>query len=610
MLALFVALGCSGPDEAPPPCPDADGDGYEARRCADGPADCDDADADVHPDAPEQCNDRDDDCDGAVDEELPIEPFWLDFDGDGFGDPEVWLERCAVPEGYTDVALDCDDNDPAQHPVPASRLRFSDATVEAGLDVEQWASPPYPCGFEVMGGGVAVGDVDGDDWPDVLLVGVYAPDRLLLNRGDGTFADATEGAGLATDDAGGGALLADVDGDGDLDAYVTSTGEHDNRLYINAGDGTFSEEAVARGADAPRGERRCGLAFSASAADIDGDGDLDLHTTSWRDHGAPDAQRARLLRNDGTGHFTDATAELGLDLQASASFTSQLADIDGDGFLDVAVAADWETSRLLLGGPTGFVDATAAAGVGSDENGMGADLGDYDNDGDLDWFVTSIFDSERPCSDQWGCTGNRLYRNDGATFTDVAEAAGVADGGWGWGVAFADLDADGWLDAVQASGFPTPPFRTNRTRLFVGTGSSFADAACAAGFVPGTETRAVVPFDSDGDGDLDVLLTRAGRGPRLLRAEHTTGAWLQLKLEQADANAHAIGAVVRVDGPLGTLRRDVHANSRFASVGPAEVHFGLGALAEATVDVEVTWPDGVEQVFVDVPLGARTVLRR
>ena len=198
--------------------------------------------------------------------------------------------------------------------------------------------------------------------------------------------------------------------------------------------------------------------IAAAAADYDRDGDLDLFTARWgtldggaEANGAPHPA-SHLWRNNGDLTFTaiDQMAGLaGLQTFPDNTFTPNFADINGDGWPDLLVVADFGESRVFLNQRDGtFRDATTD--VISERNGMGAAVGDYDNDGDLDWFVSGISDPNGIPEGNWGANGNRLYRNRGdGSFDDATDEAGVREGYWGWGSCFADFDNDGYPRPVS-----------------------------------------------------------------------------------------------------------------------------------------------------------------
>ncbi|MEM8680869.1 MAG: VCBS repeat-containing protein, partial [Planctomycetota bacterium] len=349
--------------------------------------------------------------------------------------------------------------------------------MTAGVDYRQhnYEEAPNDDRQVYMTGGAAAGDYNNDGWVDLYVTRLDAPDILFENQG-GTFVDVTTSAfgPNPMNIASNGAQWGDIDNDGDQDLYVTSIGTTGYQLYINDGNGQFSEQAVMRNAGVTGSDPHYGM--STSFGDYDLDGYLDIHTTEWREDAQIDYQdlpyNARLLRNAGAsnpGHYTDVTVAAGVAMDdvpingnplrfEAQSFSSRFTDLDRDGHPDLIVASDHRTSRLYWNNGDGtFLDGTVAAGVGTDEYGMGSTVGDFDGDGDLDWFVTSIDDDlyQVPQRD-----GNRLYRNEGnRVFTDATDDAGVRHGDWGWGASFVDFDNDGDWDIAHTNGMDWPsPF--------------------------------------------------------------------------------------------------------------------------------------------------------
>ena len=518
---------------------------------------------------------------------------------------------------------------------------FSEVGLEAGLDYAQAPRatqagcdelPPGKCAFSSihMSGGAAAGDYDGDGWVDLYVTRLLEPGILYRNLGGTRFEDATEAAGLDGDAGGNGAAFGDIDNDGDLDLYVTSVFARRYALYVNDG-GRFSEQGAERGADVASAARHHG--FSPAFGDYDADGFLDLHLTEWLqiplDDPAP--SHARLLRNraaSAAGRFEDVTDAAGVGLLSGprgtrTSYSSRFADMDADGALDLLVVADFGASRLFWNeGAGGFLDGTLFSGVGGDQNGMGSALGDYDGDGDLDWFITAIFDPDYRCDNVscgWGVTGNRLYRNDGARrFSDVTDVAGVRDGGWGWGAEFFDLDNDGALDLVMANGadFPNPEaelFRSDPTRLWRNLGAGrFEEAGARYGVDDRGDGKGLLVFDYDRDGDQDVLIAQHEARALLYRNEGgERNAWLTVELQGRAANRQGVGARVLVTRAPGErpLLREVSGGNGFLGQSEAVAHFGLGALTQPVHELRVRWPGGREQVLRDVPVRQRLLVR-
>ncbi len=295
---------------------------------------------------------------------------------------------------------------PAAAPPPT----FTDVTVEAGVYYEHgWIDPTFGVGSRrpspVNTSGVAAGDYDRDGDVDLYAVrGDIGPNLLFRNRGDGTFEDVTAASGI-----------------------------------------TSNRDSV-----------------SAAFGDYDRDGDLDLFITHWGDN-SPPGPTQQLWRNDGTGAFTDVSAAAGISASyampdgqiADLSFTPSFADVDNDGWPDLLVAGDFRTSQVFRNNRNGTFTNTTDPAVITDENAMGLAVGDYDDDGNLDWFVSSIWDPDQDAmGNNWFVSGNRLYRGHGdGTFSDVTDVAGVREGYWGWGATFADFDNDGDLDLYHTNGW-------------------------------------------------------------------------------------------------------------------------------------------------------------
>jgi len=500
-------------------------------------------------------------------------------------------------------------------PVP----RFVDVTIAAGLT--------YTHGYDYRGGmqdldqyplvagGVAAGDYDGDGWVDLYAVGGDAGrNHLLRNRGDGTFSDESYAAGVAMEKSrGSGPTFADYDGDGDLDLFLGAIERRGPVLFRNRGDGTFEDVTVASGL-----HFELGPYISAAFGDYDRDGDLDLFVTQWgttlEDFNFPDRRREveHLWQNQGDGTFQPRTAAAGVAVRTTElvglhwywTFTPNFADINNDGWPDLLLASDFKTSQTFLNHRGVFEESTSS--VISDENGMGAAVGDYDNDGDLDWFVSSIFDPDGGTQD-WGGSGNRLYRNAGdGTFEDATDAAGVRDGAWGWGSCFADFNNDGFLDLFHVNGWGfevgRAKFYEKPSRLFLSNGDgSFTDRAVEAQLDDRGEGRGVVCFDYDRDGDIDLMVANNAQPPRLYRNDSGPNHYLHVRLRGRAPNREAIGARVYVTTGGQTQMRELRAGSNYVSQDPAVAYFGLG-VATRVDRLRVVWPDQshLEEVGVAV----------
>ncbi len=369
--------------------------------------------------------------------------------------------------------------------VVAPHLRFTEVTNEAGLAasfperaLDLKLDSPNFSSDDLDRGGVAIGDVDGDGDLDLFVV-ADGPDLLYLAKPDGTYEDVAAKAGVADPGNGRGALLADLDGDGDLDLAVANR-SRDGRLgrlnlYENLGGARFRLAATPGGATTRE-------LMHLAAGDVDGDGDLDLHVAIYgktagayptdlledRD-GAPDW----LLVNEGGFRFEERAQAWGV-ADRGWTLSSALADLDGDGRPELVAADDFGRKRLYRNdGGKRFVDVSDAAGPGRERaNGMGVDIADVDGDGELDLYFANMHSNagQRLVSGLVGVPGwlkeridrasqgNTLWRGKGGlSFEEAGEELGVADGGWAYGVMLFDAQNDGGADALSPCGFLTRP---------------------------------------------------------------------------------------------------------------------------------------------------------
>lgn len=495
-------------------------------------------------------------------------------------------------------------------------LQFTDVTTDAGLLYEHGlGSLPFTDSV-VVSGGVAAGDVDNDGYTDLFVVrGGLGPTQLWRNVGDGSFEEVAADHGLALDDPWIAApLFVDTDGDGWQDLLVGGIADAPLRLFRNRRGLDFVEVTADSGFFSTRNN------FSAAAADYDRDGDLDLVVAHWSPLGGG---ANHLWRNDGD-LFSPVDWRVGiapLYLTTDFTFTPSFSDLDDDGWPELLMASDFGTGRVFRNelGETLALDTRSQL---SDENGMGSALGDFDNDGDFDWFVTSIWDPDGTPEGNWGVTGNRLYRNRGdGAFDDVSAEAGVRQGYWGWGACFGDFDHDGWLDLFQTNGFQAPnatEFFDDPVRLFINRrDGTFEEQSALRGLDDTGLGRGVVCFDYDRDGDLDLFIANHSGSPRLYRNElngddGSGGAshhWLSVELQHDGPNPRGIGARLRLVAGGQSQIREIRCGSNYLSQNPSEAHFGLGE-ASRIDSLHVRWPDGFEETYEDIEADQHLLLRR
>ena len=507
-----------------------------------------------------------------------------------------------------------------------SVLRFTRVTDFSGLSFAYLT--PFDEGNSLLqrrmakmrGGGAAI-DFNNDSLPDLFLLGGgLADDALFKNNGDGTFTDIADRAGLQGPRHLGSSVAAgDFNGDGWVDLFVASHGPVGDpkpgyhRLYQNNGDNTFTDIAGMAGLAYTSKDVSDG--FGAVFGDYDLDGDLDLFVAGWSESGSGN----KLFRNNGDSTFSDVTDASGLDLLGVRGFSPCFVDTDGDRYPELLLVADFASSRYFVNEGNGtFTNATSESATGQEWSGMGTTIGDFNNDGLIDWYATAIFDAAPAGLGP----GNKLYINQGHhRFEEVASEAGVDAGGWGWGAVAVDLNHDRMLDLVEVNGWHFEPvstgfdiYRSDPARLWLAQPNGiFTDIATAVSFHHSEMGLTVIDLDYDSDGDRDLAVTAATGGFQLFRND-LSGAnthWLAVDLDSNQSEGLAprgVGAVVRVRAGDVWLTRTVGGCVSYLGHGQLTVHFGLGS-ADVVDELVVEWPNGTTTEIVDLPADQRITIK-
>ncbi len=488
-------------------------------------------------------------------------------------------------------------------------------------------------------GGVGILDYDQDGKMDIFLTnGAKFPEMkkvdpsyyncLLRNRGDGTFEDVTQKAGLAGENLGFsfGVAVGDYDNDGYPDLFICNAGR--NALYHNNRDGTFTDVTETSGIG---GKPPNTLSMGAAWFDYDNDGLLDLivsNYTVWTPEtdircGRDNAESYcnprryvsvsdRLYHNLGNGKFVDVTDQSGIGKELGKGMGIGIADFNQDGWLDIFVANDTERNFLFLNRGNGtFKEAGLEYGVAYNEDGttvsaMGCDAKDYDNDGWVDIFYNNLI------GQIWA-----LFRNQqGRSFHYVSNPSHVArlsESLAGWSNGFIDYNNDGWKDVYSANGDIDnllPNARQHDTMFENVNGKTFEDVSeeMGADFLFQGFQRGSAFADLNNDGFEDIVVTSLNQRPRILMNSADNGNhWLLLDLRGTASARDAIGARVKVTTPSGrTLYNQVSVSVGFISSSDRRVHFGLGSETSAE-SIEIHWPRGAVQTLRNI--GADRILK-
>ncbi|MBK9166073.1 MAG: CRTAC1 family protein [Bryobacterales bacterium] len=524
------------------------------------------------------------------------------------------------------------------------KIRFEEISEKAGVKVMHHTRKFSGDHGDVLGmftsGGaaVAVGDYNNDGHDDMFVTNsdVGKPNYLFRNNGDGTFTDVAEPAGVTggndPDSIVADALWFDYDNDGWVDLMLVRFGTP--VLFHNEGNGKFKDVTAQTGFNV------FGNSIAAIAFDYDNDGRLDVmlghyfkpvdliklptpHVLPNDLDNAVNGGGVGLWRNLGGGRFEDVTEKAGFKDHTGWTLDIGHSDFDNDGWQDIYLACDYGTDRIYFNNGDGTFSDLTKTSIGFDtKKGMNVDIGDYDNDGLQDVYVTNITDEYmKECNMLWHNNGDR-------TFTDLSKETGTCPTLWGWAAKFGDFDNDGWQDLFVVNGLRSAgkdnyiPVLVNmittpgidftdvrvwpkigdmtwsgfqKKKLFRNLGHQgvFKEMSAEAGVDNDLDGRGIGMADFDNDGMLDLYQTNADQKALLYRGlADGAGNWVQLKLVgSGKSNRDAIGAKAAIEAGGLTMIREVNGGNGYAGQSTLRLHWGVGT-ATKLPPVEIRWPSG------------------
>lgn len=487
--------------------------------------------------------------------------------------------------------------------------------------------------FEVyegsFGGGAVVFDFNNDGYEDVFIAGGMAPDVLYLNKKNGTFENVYEKSRLKTKlkYITQGAVSADVNKDGWRDLFITTITTKENKekiprapnlLFINNGNGTFRNATKEYGLEEY-------LSFSTAAmfGDVNEDGYPDLYVGNYFKEfqgklnliddeaivGSKQMAKGYLLINKNGKRFVDEYTEYGM-LHKGFGFGGVFSDFDNDHDLDLIINHDFgykNTPNKLLENKypnDEFKDISDTMKMNLGINAMGTAVGDYNDDGLLDYFITNIRGNKFMVNQGKGKPFIDMSQKLGTRFTRVADKEGVYQP-VSWGANFADFDNDGDLDLFVANGCLNPYVEPNPDYYFENINRQYINKSEEKKLADRGVSRGSVVFDFDNDGDLDLLVVNqkpisnsfSQSSPTLFyRNDSVSDNWLKVQLTGIDQDKNGIGARVEVTIGRQKIIREIDGGSSHSSQNSTIAHFGLGT-AKIADTVRIIWVGGKEQVM-------------